>query len=625
VAHDTLFPDGSWDFAGGVNSYSITTVRSERVPHGIRRDQISWANNAILRSGCISPRPGYTKFLDMLQSGLWQAGYMFEPLTDDFPYLVVSVAGRIYRVMLDGSNAVVDLSSKFGLTNPSTTPQAFMVEGNGILVIQAGDGVTNPLFYSTAQGEKLVRSRGIVGNSTDNTKPLNQLPAAGPMVFYQGRIWYAFGRKFTAGDIEGNQFSGTLPWDFDDSITQVTENPLAVGGDGFIVPSHAGLIRALAYTANLDTTLGQGPLYIFTRKQVYSLQVPVTRTDWIAANSNNQPVQTVAQINSGAVGEDGIVHVNGDLFYQGIEPSIRSLTVATRWYGQWGNVPISNNVNRALQFNDRSVLRRAPGVYFENRMLEGVLPKQTPQGVVCPGLLPLDFDLISTLDERQPPAWEGMWTGLDILKTFTGDFGGRDRCFAVTVSRLDQSLDVYEITQLAKNDDNGTDHDIRIDWYAEFPALTWGKEFELKKLHSAEIWIDRVFGTCEMAIDYRPDAQTCWTFWDKTEFCSARNCEENVDIPCGYPLSNVAGECYEFPIVFGEPPLDKSTCNRRPTNVGYQFQIRLRLKGFLRIRGFILYAEPRMRAVYEDLNMQQPCVSVPALGFPATSIGTLPT
>lgn len=599
MPHETVIADGSWDFSGGVNSGVVTTVRSEKVPHGLRRDQLAWLNNGIVRQGCITPRPGFTKFLDMLKASLWQGGILFQPITDDFPYLVCSVAGRIYRVMLDGSNAVVDLSAKFGLVNPSTIAQAFFCQGLGQLVIQAGDFTTLPLFYSTAFGETMRRSNGITGNLSNPN--ISELPPAGPMVFYQQRIWYANGRIYTAGDISGDTASGTAPWRFNDSILRVTENPLAFGGDGFNVPTEAGVIRALAYTANLDTTLGQGPLYIFTRKQIYSLQVPATRSDWISATSNNQPLQTVAQINSGAVGEDGIVHVNGDLFYQGLEPSIRSLIVATRWYGQWGNVPISNNVNRALQFNDRSVLRRAPGIYFDNRMIEGVLPQQTDQGVICKGLLPLDFDLVSSLDERQPPAWEGMWEGIDVLKTFSGDFGGRDRCFAVVRSRTDASLDVYEISQFNQFDSNDFGPDNRIVWYAEFPALTWGSETDLKQLHGGEVWFDRVFGTCVIKAEYRPDAQTCWSFWDEQTFCSAKNCVENVDVPCGYPTSNKAGECYKFPMVLPEPRIDRSSCNKRPTNIGYQFQLKLTIKGFCRIRGFILYSEIKEKAMYDGL------------------------
>lgn len=522
---------------------------------------------------------------------------MFEPVVDNDPYLILSISGHIWKVFLTAPFAATDLSAKFGLFNPATIAQAFFAQGNGFVVIQAGDGVTLPLFYNDYYGDNLRRSNGLTGNLTGPL--ISELPAAYAMQFYQGRFWYSAGRRYTAGDIEGSSASGTLPFAFLDSSLRVTENPLAFGGDGFQVPSQAGNIRALAYTANIDTALGQGPLYIFTRKQIYALQVPVTRADWIAANSNNQPLQTVSQINSGSVGEDCIVHVNGDLFYQGLEPSIRSFAIANRWYGQWGNVPISNNENRILQFNDRSVLRRASGVTFENRLLEGALPKQTPSGVVTPALLPLNFDSISTLDERQPPAWEGHWEGLDILKGWTGDFGGRDRCFALVVSRQDSSLDVYEISDFAKFDSNDFADNARIEWYVETPAFTWSQELELKKLRGGEIWIDRLFGTVDLLVQYRPDAATCWQDWFPTSFCSARNCQEDVNTPCAYPID--LGECYRFPVVLPEPPVICEPCQKRPSNIGYQFQLKLNFKGFCRVRGIILYAEKKAKALYEGL------------------------
>ncbi len=523
---------------------------------------------------------------------------MFNPPVDTDPYLICSVSGHIYKVFFTGG--VTDLSAQFGLFNPPNIAQAFFAVGNGFCVIQAGDGVTLPLFYNPYFGDNLRRSNGLTGNIAFPN--ISELPAAFSMFFYQGRFWYASGRVYTAGDIEGSSASGTPPFSYLDSCLRVTENPLAFGGDGFVVPTDAGNIRALTTTANLDTALGQGPLYILTRKQIYALQVPVTRTSWIAANSSNQPLQTVVQINGGTAGEDGIVHVNGDFLYQGLEPAIRSFAVATRYYGQWGNVPISNDENRILQFNDRSLAKRASGVQFDNRALMGANPKQTNSGVVTPAVLPLDFDVISTLSERLPPAWEGHWEGLDILKMFEGDFGGRHRAFAVVVSRLDGSLDMFELTDSARFDADETDDSKRISWYAEFPAFTWGQEFELKQLLGGEIWIDRVFGTVQMQVDYRPDAQTCWLPWFVTSFCSARNCLEDVNNPCGYP-ENVQdlGEGYRFPIVLPEPRAQCAPGMRRISRLGYQFQPRIRMHGFCRIRGILLYAEIKAKALYEGL------------------------
>jgi hypothetical protein len=41
--------------------------------------------------------------------------------------------------------------------------------------------------------------------------------------------------------------------------------------------------------------------------------------------------------------------------------------------------------------------------------------------------------------------------------------------------------------------------------------------------------------------------------------------------------------------------------NKRPTDVAYQFQCKISVKGYLRIRGLILYAEIREKALYDGL------------------------
>ena len=111
------------------------------------------------------------------------------------------------------------------------------------------------------------------------TPPTAEIPAAGPMVYYQGRLWYAIDRIVSAGDIVGDQSSGTLAYEFRDAILKVTENPLAIGGDGFAVPTNAGSIRGLAFVATQDTALGQGNLIVATRKSLFSLFVGSSRVD----------------------------------------------------------------------------------------------------------------------------------------------------------------------------------------------------------------------------------------------------------------------------------------------------------------------------------------------------------
>jgi len=691
-----ILTDGSLNFIGGVDSLKPATIATQANPNGLRRDQLAWLVNGSVRDGGIEPRSGWTQLLklvgvrdpSLLGTVGYQGGFLYRPL-DGNPYLIVSIGGVIYQVSSDFSSAV-NLSAKFGLSNPKDIPHAYFCQGEQFLVIQAGDGKTLPLFWD---GTILRRSNGfknsatsktivstdqqgftvpLAGGSVDltwssvaalskgaqvtiynagttfsqglytitnisgNTLSLEkvdfnfqpfwvsgkfdlvaqinpfpfEIPAGYAMDYYMQRIWYVFGdqRTYTAGDIVGNTTSGTQAYNFTDSILRVTENPLALGGDGFHIPSDSGNIRALTHTANIDAALGQGLLYITTRKQIYSLQVPVSRGDWVGANNSNAPLQTIVQLVNGATGDRCIVPVNGDLYYQSLEPAIRSLIIATRYFGQPGNTPISSPETRIIQFNNRALLSFASGIAFNNRMLQTALPKQTTAGVVHQALIPLDFTPLNEPPQSrtQPPVWEGHYEGLDMLQLFVGDFGGLERAFAVVVSRTDGGLWVWELTQgaLTESGDN------RITWQVEFPAFNWGDDFSMKKLQGGELWIDRLSGTAEFTLEYRPDSYSCYIPWFSWKECSARDCEENIPTNCPpltYPPTppTPQGLGYRQTIGFPKPPTVCDKQMARPSDQAHQFQCRLTIKGSCRIRGIFLHASKYERQLYANV----PCAS----------------
>jgi hypothetical protein len=535
----------------------------------------------VVRGGGITSRFGWKKIVSGVNwPGIYQGGFMYEP---DFnnPYLVLSIGGQIYRVRVDTDYSVENITQ--GNDNPPLVDQAFFVQGEQFLVIQAGDYATLPLFWD---GTTMRRSNGL-------SVPLAQreLPAAGPMDYYQGRIWYAQGRKYSAGDIVDGP-SGTPAYANRDSILHVTENPLAFAGDGFIVPTNAGNIRALAHTANLDDQLGVSPLYILTRKAIYAAEIPVKRADWVTSTELSQKV---VQRRYGTYGDRGVVPINGDLFYQSPD-GIRSLFVALRYFTTWGNTPVSSNENRVLFFNDRALMRFASGIEFDNRLLQSALPIQTPKGVAFQGIVPLDFDLISTLQEKLPPAWEGMFEGLDVLQLFEGDFGGLQRAFAVVVSRVSGEIEIWELTLSEPFDTNGEDSN-RITWIVETPAYTWGKPFEKKKLDGLELWVDRMIGDCVFKVYYRPDQNPCWQLWHVWQM-------QNPLEPCPdiYPTQLYCQQ-YRANMVL---PVPKFTCDPnqtkpRPTNIGYQFQVKIEIIGFCRIRGILIHGKPLEDPPFDEL------------------------
>lgn len=587
--------DGSLDFSGGVDSIKVTTIQSQQNPNGLARNELAWLDNATVRDGGITQINGWN-YIQTVSDGhaLYQGKFLYEP-DEDNPYFIYAIGGHIIK-LVPGVFPPVDLSVAFNLFMPSSQPYFYFVQAEEFLVIQAGDLVTLPLIWD---GTKLRRSKGINNTAVaPGTPGVNEIPAAGPMDYYMNRLWYAQGRQYSAGDIVGGN-SGTLAYNFRDAVLNVTENPLVLGGDGFTVPTNAGNIRALRHSANLDSALGQGQLFIFTRRAVYALAVPVTRADWINASSSNQPVQTVVQLVNGAVNDRTVVAVNGDLYYQSLEPAIRSLVAAIRYFQQPGNTGVSAQEERVLQFADRALLHFCSGTQFDNRLLETTLPVQRPQGVVSQAIVPLDFLPMSEFQGKYEPVWEGMYEGLDTFQLATGDFGGLERCFATVLSRETSAIELWELTDFERFDHN-VHGEARKTWIIEFPAYTWGQEFLMKKLVSAELWVDKLFGEVEFTLEYRPDGDTCWHDWHRWKMCTSRNSCEDVSNPVCYPAVGYR-ESYKQTITLPVPPANCEQTMGRNSDLAFQIQPRLTVKGWCRIRGLLLHAVKAEQQLYHNL------------------------
>lgn len=563
-------------------------------PTGLKVSQLAWGGNITVRSGRISPRSGYQPVIQGQTwqggtSGLFQGAFMYLPQGAN-PYIIMGVGGHTFKVDVE-TDVVTDISIP-ATVRESGQPQWWFVQAEQFLVIQDGSGEPN-----VWDGSNLRRISAMGG-------PAPFLPVGTAMDYFMGRIWLALpgalGRQYIGGDIVAGP-SGTAAYRFFDSVLHTVENTYIAGGGTFVVPANDGIIRAIFHTAELDTSLGQGRLYVGTRNNIYAVNVPVTRTLWNAASNVNIPVQTVALQKFGPVGDRSVVAVNSDAFFQTLEPGIRSLTLATRFFQQWGNTQISNNEERVLNLNDRALLRYSSGILFDNRLFQTALPFTTSVGVAHRGIIPLDFDLISALDEKYPPAWEGMNQGLQVLQMVVGDFGGLERAFAIVLSDASVggsgNIEVWEITRDGLRDNGPSDN--RINWFVEFPSYAFGDLKQLKRLVGGRIWYDNVVGDCLFTLEYRGDSSQCWNLWTAWEDCSSRSCVE-AEIPCGYPVQPLCPG-NKSPASFPKPPSKCDPSNNRPTNIAYQFQARLTVKGSCDIRGFFLQAEPVMEQAYYRL------------------------
>jgi hypothetical protein len=613
IPAETITVDGSGNL--------VDTLSGTFDTAGITFANNSWCGRQFVNTGTVVPSgpaikmdctaiPGWT-----FDSFTWGQSNNSQvvPTTPPSTAHWITVTGRIPNPPpTDGLTVGSVLNFQFGVAlvtnvNNNTFGQfgepgvkPFFEQANEFLVIQAGDKTSLPLIWD---GTVLRKSLGINDSAVaPGTPGVNEIPPAGPMRFYMGRLWYSQANSFGAGDITGGT-SGTAQYQFRDAVLNVTENPLVVGGDGFQTPANEGDITALNYNSNQDAALGQGTLFAFTRKAVHALTVPVTRGDWINASSQNQPKLVPIQLALGTNSDRSVVSVNGDLFYQDPTGNIRSLLTAVRYFGQWGNIPVSANINRLIQFNDQSLLNWGCGIYFNNRMIQTALPISASQGTVHQALSVLDMEEISSFGENLTPTWEGMYEGLDILQMFVGIIDGTERAFAAVVSRVDFSLQLWELTA----DERFDNTDRRIQMIAEFPAFTWGQEFSMKETMGAELWIDRLFGEVVFKLEYRPDGESCWYPWHEWKVCSPRNSCENTGIdPCTglsqamcYPLVPY-GESYRQTLGIPKPPRACSKGSARPAFINYQCQPRLTVVGFCRVRGFLLHAAYVQKGLYQN-------------------------
>lgn len=593
--------DGQLDWIAGVNSDVVRTMRSGLVPNGLKRNQLAWSINATVRGGGISQRNGWQPRVQgaLWGTGLFQGAFCYQPDFND-AQIMLAIGGRLWRVRVDTGYTLTDLSTQYGLTMPSDQPQSFFAQAEMFLVWQSGDLITNPIFYDfgieSVRPETMRRSVGFAGVND----PTNEIPPAGPSDYSNQRLWYSIGRSYIAGDIVSNQTSGTAPYDFRDSVIHVTENPIATAGDAFVVPTNAGNIRALKHTSNLDSTLGDGPLFVFTPRAIYACIAPITRNQWTAATFDNMPLQKIVLTKGGTFAERSVVPVNGDLYFQAPpNGDIVSLTVALRYFQSWGNTPISSNENRVLAFNDRSLLHLASGVEFDNRLLQTALPVITPVGAGFRAIIPLDFNLISTLEEKLPPAWEGAWDGLTILQLLETYIGGIDRCFAVVWSEPNQAIELWEIT----NDQRFENGEQRVQWSVETPAYTWESPTKLKRLESLELWFDKILGSVDVKVSYRPDSWPCFIEYRRFKICAARDCREDLDAPCsgdGYPKTQFC-EGDRTMVTLPKPPTQCIPNNKRPSDTFYQCQFKIEMRGWTRIRGILAHAVPVSKRPWENL------------------------
>ena len=464
--------------------------------------------------------------------------------------------------------------------------------------LQANNPNADHVFFQQAENWLIVQDQlnapYLFDGTTFRRATGEEVPVGGPMAYGKGRLWVASGSEYYGGDlVYGDPAYGR------NSVIRFTENTFLNEGGAFAVSN--GPITGLAFGANLDTSLGDGDLLVFTPTATYAFAAPVDRDVW---KDLSYPIQRFALLNFGSFNHESIVPMNGDLIFRA-QDGIRSLIYARRDFTEWGNTPISRQVVRALAYDTEFYLKAASSVNFDNRMLMTIQPqKVNGRGVVHRGLVVMDFDLVSGMGRKLPPAWEGVWTGADILQMLTVRVQNSDRCFLFGLNQ--GKIGLYEVTRTGQFDFDGFD-DSPIEWIIETRSLTFAEPANKKRLMSAEQWYDQVMGNIEAKVYFKANEGECWHPWAEIKDCAKyRNCEPG-EISCPPAVINCQEVKYYQPparsrIALPQPPDKCDVQTGGFTRDGYEFQLRYVNTGRFRLKRIAMVAQRLQEDIYGDLS-----------------------
>lgn len=588
--------DGFTSLEAGMDSGSATNL--------LPRNKYFFGMNVTGRGGYIKNRPPWNKYPLVFTDGdtetaytmgQFQGGDWYIP-DDGIPIGLESVSGHIYTLSVGANEIVVADITPAGDPNMPSLPRVWMEQADTFMVIQ--DGIDAPFIFDGAilrRSQQGPDPNAKIGTLAANQYNFYEVPTGTAMAYGQGRLWLVRGRNWEAGDI----LDASIP----NSAIRFSE--VVLRQDAFGVPPSAGLVTAILFNAETDTSLGQGQLQVHTENgYVTTLNITPDRASWTTQTS--PPLQTVALIGGGAVAQDSTVTVNDDVWYRSRD-GIRSFTVGRREFGTWGNTPQSREVNATLNYDSKGLVPYGSGVWFDNRLLLTISPQQSGGNTYFQGLVALDFDMLSSLNDAvslymmprgfaqstAKPGYDGIWSGLNICKISKTFFNGVERCFIFTWDAVDGN----GIWELMPTDPSGQlnpfdDGDCPIASSIETGSYDFGDKIKRKKLIAADLWIDQLRGTTAFDFKWLPEQYPFWQNWETFSESDGGLCFTTnplTNLPCKVPVTVPLQ--YRSRLRLQEPDYQPDNVEvDYPLNVGYDHRFRIAWTGAARLKGFRVHA-----------------------------------
>jgi hypothetical protein len=324
-------------------------------------------------------------------------------------------------------------------------------------------------------------------------------------------------------------------------LLRLTEHTFLAEGGSFKPPGDMGRINALAFVPVQDTATGQGDLIAFCERGAASFAVATPRSEW----KNTEGFQRVLFQGIGSPSPE-IALVNGDLFFRSKEGNgIRSYRSARADVNSYGQTPLSAEISPVLDQDTQWQLGGVSFALFDDRLLMTCLPKQSPRvasneaqadtfaaepvPTIYNGISVLDFRSSATGRGKSAAVFDGVWTGLSVVKLLQGNFDGKPRCLAYCL-HSDDTGRRYELWEVTRDEEHDTpvEGKRRINAQIVTKAFNFEDQMGLKKLLRCDLWFSDIGGgadypfNCDLA--YRPDDYPNFITWQsfdrkfKTEF-----------------------------------------------------------------------------------------------------------
>jgi hypothetical protein len=317
-----------------------------------------------------------------------------------------------------------------------------------------------------------------------------------------------------------------------------------------------------------------------------------------------------------------MANVNTDFYFRS-KDGLRSFRTARMDIESFGNVPMSREMEYVLGQDSQTLIRHAPLWLFGNRLLLGATPQRfvvedsngdPVQDFRFLGIVALDFDLVSSLRDRAPPAYDGLWTGPWTQHGFSLSHAGLDRSFIVSMDPGDIRR-IYQVMPDGMHD-QGVGRSVPIQTRMITRGFAFKSAFNLKEIVGGDMWLSDIRGPVQLRVWFRPQGYPEWALWLELDLCAeVQNC-----FPFTQPESVCCAEmpCPELGHLHPQvrnrirlpTPTDEAydRTNDLIARRGYVFEFMIETTGHMQLDRFRVHATmPEETGHYEAHTGEEPC------------------